>query len=177
MQSFLRQEFFVKLESWLQVGRRALQNYAIFVVILIDNYAPQAITFDGKRWLWWLSVISDCLLETKQNNVKNVQLILNQSILFDCKITYDDINLVNVWGTPTLCLNCLVLSLQTQCVKATCIMEMKISFWSWELTRWFEGSSRRIMCGFLKVIFANATLLFWPPEIHKQIQEEVTSVT
>jgi hypothetical protein len=30
-------------------------------------------------------------------------------------------------------------------------------------TKWLDGSSSNIMCGFLKVIFAKATLLFWPP--------------
>lgn len=39
--------------------------------------------------------------------------------------------------------------------------------WGGSFTRWLEGSSRRIMCGFLKVIFANATLLFWPPAIEQ----------
>lgn len=41
-----------------------------------------------------------------------------------------------------------------------------------ELTRWLDGSSSSKMWGFLNVIFANATLLFWPPKISNKTSQE-----
>lgn len=50
-----------------------------------------------------------------------------------------------------------------------CLLESFIHYqYFYVLTRWFEGSSSNIMCGFLKVIFANATRLFWPPGLKKR---------